>query len=107
MHNALQPRRDSRSRRAPASHLPGLAFALLLAACSGRGYDSSTVPTPEPAPTPTPIVANTVVAYPSETGELTLYAGQSQQITLSFRTSDGGSATQLALALPAGGLPAG
>jgi hypothetical protein len=58
-----------------------------------------------PVPVPPVVASNTVVAYSSETAELRIYAGQSQQLTLSFKTSDGGSASSLALALPSGGLP--
>ena len=114
------PCRTGRFKQAFGKLFTGLAFGLglLLAACGGNddsATSSTPTPTPSPAPTPgptptptpTPIAANAVVAYPSETTELKLYAGQSQQLTLSFRTSDGGSATVLALGLPAGGLPAG
>lgn len=104
---------DGRFPKIPARCLPSLLFTLLLAACGGGNDIGSAVvpgpgpsPTPTPTPTPTPIVANTVVANSSETAELKLYAGQSRQITLSFRASDGGSASELALAMPAGGLPA-
>jgi hypothetical protein len=93
-----------------------LTLALLLAGCGGSSNDAgtaaqSTTPTTpvsvpltplEPAVTP-----NTVVASSSELAELQVYAGQSRNVTLVFRTSDGGSATDLALAAPAAGFPTG
>jgi hypothetical protein len=111
MRYAIRPVPCSRFLQAPVKRLSSLALSLLLAACGSNHTDSAIAPsaasTPAPAPAPVPTAANTVVAYPSETAELKLYAGQSRQITLSFKTSDGGSATALALDMPAGGLPAG
>lgn len=108
MRYVIQSCRDGRFPYILARCLPSLMFTVLLAAC-GSGNDSAVIPgpNPSPTPTPTPIAANTVVAYSSETAELKLYAGQSRQMTLSFRTSDGGSASELALAMPASGLPVG
>jgi hypothetical protein len=105
MHNAMLRRLSNCSTHARGKLLPGLVFGFSLAACGGNDYDSPVIPSPTPTPTPT--VSNTVVAYPSDAAELKLYAGQSRQLTLSFRTSDGGSASALALAVPASGLPAG
>jgi hypothetical protein len=93
-----------------------LMLAVLLAGCGGGSNDAgtaaqSTTPTTpvsvpltplEPAATP-----NTVVASSSELAELQVYAGQARNVTLVFRTSDGGTATDLALAAPAAGFPAG
>ena len=115
MYNAIRSQAGKCSTNAFGKLIMSLALGLLLSACGGSNHnnDRSVVPTPAPTPapapvpTPAPTVANTVVAYPSETAELRLYAGQSRQITLNFRTSDNASATELALALPDGGLPAG
>jgi hypothetical protein len=104
MHNAIPPRRSNCYIHASGKLLLSLVFSLSLAACGGSSDSGSAI---APVPIPTPTIANTVVASPNEASELKLYAGQSRQITLSFKTSDGGSATELALALPAGGLPAG
>ena len=93
-----------------------LTLAVLLAGCGGSSGDAgtaaqSTTPTTpvsvpltplEPAATP-----NTVVASSSEPAELQVYAGQSRDVTLVFKTSDGGAATDLTLAAPAAGFPAG
>ena len=104
MHNAIPPRRSNFYTHARGKLLLNLVFGLSLAACGGSSDNGSSI---APVPSPTPTIANTVVASAGDASELKLYAGQSRQITLSFRTSDGGSATALALVLPAGGLPAG
>lgn len=83
-----------------------LALGLLLSACGGGGGGGNDNDSPA-RPVPPAALANTVVAYPSAVTELQLYAGQSRQVTLNFRTSDGGSATKLALSMPTDGLPAG
>lgn len=104
MHKLLPAWPQRFLQRVPVKLLASLGLGLLLAACGGSNHDDSAA---VPGPPPTPTVANTVVAYPSETAELKLYAGQSRQVTLSFTTSDGGAASSLVLSLPAGGLPAG
>ena len=90
----------------PGKLIISFALSLLLSACGGGGGGSSGKDSPA-ASVPLTALSNVVVAYPDETGELTLYAGQSRQRMLHFRTSDGGSASSLVLGLPAGGLPAG
>lgn len=87
--------------------ITSLALGLLLSACGGGGGSGSNGKDSPAASVPLTTLSNVVVAYPDETGELTLYAGQSRQRMLHFRTSDGGSASNLVLGLPAGGLPAG
>jgi hypothetical protein len=117
MHNFTRFRADKRFKDASRKFLACIALGLLLSACGGGGSSGGAAGTGSTtdgggnanpaAPVPPTAVSNTVVAYPSEAAELKIYAGQSRQLTLSFRTSDGGSASDLALALPTGGLPAG
>ena len=112
----LYPRKARQLAPIQARAWISLTLALLLAGCGGSSGDAgtaaqSTTPTTpvsvpltplEPAATP-----NTVVASSSEPAELQVYAGQSRNVILVFRTSDGGAATDLTLAAPAAGFPAG
>lgn len=108
MHNTVPSHPANCHAHALGKLLLSLVFGLSLAACGGsRDNGSPVAPGSSPTPTPAPTIANTVGAYPSDATELKLYAGQSRLLTLRFGTSDGGSATDLALALPAGGMPAG
>ena len=112
----VHPRKARQLASIQARAWISLALAVLLAGCGGSSGDagtaaqSATPTTPvsvpltplEPAATP-----NTVVASSSEAAELQVYAGQSRNVTLVFRTSDGATATDLALAAPVAGFPAG
>lgn len=104
MHSAIKPQPRKGCRQASLKTIVSLAFSLSLSACSGGGGSGNSSP---PTPDSLTAVANTVLAYPSEAAELKLYAGQSRRVTVNFRTSDGGSASKLALSVPTGGLPAG
>jgi hypothetical protein len=113
MHNAIISQACQCFKHASGKLFTSLAIGLLLSACGGgSGNGSPAAPAPSgnaspAAPVPLTTLANTVVAYPSEAGELKVYAGQLRQVTLGFKTSDGGKASDLALALPTNGMPAG